>query len=277
MVSGWWGKGAPSTIKSVYPKKQDSDEQIAHREKWQKIIDDEKAEQREIQATLQEKGFRAFLNRLRHGEDLKAEHKARGMNIDNARMRLADGVNHLTAIDKSRMAELDIQHKQERTDLRKRIDQDLHDIEDNRKVQQEKILQEAASSPERAAALKHAINTDKAQGKEQVSRIEEIEREHKAEQELHKNTEQAKEDIAKLDKIEHVYKTDPEHTPSPAPLEQEQDGWNKYAEDQERGGWFYDEEKQRGGLFGRHEHDRANKLFGRDDSQDQEHDNGQEL
>lgn len=260
-------------------KKQDSNEQIAHREKWQKIIDNERSEQRQIHAILQEKGFRAFLNRLRHGEELKAEHKARGKNIDNARMRLADGVNHLTDDDKPRLAELDMKHKQQREELKKHIDQDLHDIEDSRKVKEEKILQEAASSPERAAALKHAINTDKAQGKEQVSRIEEIEREHKADQELHKNTEQAKNDIARLDEIERVQSNEPEQqTPSPVPLEQEQSGWQKYAEDQEQNEWNkYAEDQERGGLFGRHEHDRANKLFGHDESQDQEQDNGQDL
>ncbi|GEM_PF-752161 len=154
-------------------------DQKATRERLNKYIGDQQTEKNKVAQELGEKGLKAFFVRLRYGDEMRKELVWRDENISDAIMRRDEGSGHLSKYDNSRIQQLKRTHQQQRDTLRREQKEDLHAIENTRTEQEEKLLQQAQASPERAAELKGVVNTKTEKGKAQAAQIATIEREHK--------------------------------------------------------------------------------------------------
>ncbi len=159
-------------------RKEESQKEKDHRARLTSIIEEQKAEQAEVKTQLEKKGLVGFYTRFRYGKDLREKITAYDKNIANAQMRLDEGIGNLSSYDKIRIAILGETHRKQRKDLREEQREDLQAIEAVRAEQEQELLQQAQSSPERAGELKSAVKTKSQAGKEQAAHIEAIEREY---------------------------------------------------------------------------------------------------
>lgn len=123
-------EGLTQTLKDA-----DSREEKAHRQHWQPIINQEQQRKEKLQAKLDKKGIGGAYYRARHGKEAREEIKALNKNIDNATMRLEDGIGGLNRKNKFILGKLNQEHYLQRTELKNRIDAGLEQLKESREKQ----------------------------------------------------------------------------------------------------------------------------------------------
>lgn len=103
----------------------DSQKEEFHRKHWDIILNQEKNHKDELQNNLNQKGFSGFIFKVRSGKVAKEEITAINKNIENATMRLNEGIGGLNAKDRYILAMQGKTQQRQRAELKNSIDEKL--------------------------------------------------------------------------------------------------------------------------------------------------------
>lgn len=153
-------------------RQQDSQKEKTHRQHWQTIVEKDERIKAQLETDLNKSGYAGLWFRFRHGKEAREEIEALDKNLENSRLRLAEGVGGLSSSDRFALKNLGKLHNEQRKDLRGRITDELKLADEQARTETEnKLLQEAVSSPENAERLQYSVTAKTTSQKSEISRV----------------------------------------------------------------------------------------------------------